>query len=143
MAIDKVLVAYEGSDGSKKALAWAMDLAAKVRSQTVVVAVVNDSLEWSTEADPVILAEFTEAQRQQFTAILKNASDLFQNNHLPVATILRYGAPCEEIIGCAKGEHADLIVSGTRGYGKSQSLMLGSVAHRLVTYSPLPVVVVK
>jgi nucleotide-binding universal stress UspA family protein len=35
------------------------------------------------------------------------------------------------------------LISGTRGAGGFEGLLLGSVAHKLVTYSPIPVLIVK
>ena len=55
-------------------------------------------------------------------------------DHMPV-----YG----EIIACAERERADLIVIGTRGTSGFAKLLLGSVASGVVTYSPIPVLVVK
>jgi len=143
MALEKILVAYDGSTGSQKALAWALELAGKLNIQTILAAVVTEPLGWSRETEPDILVRASEVQRQQLTKLLSDAADQFTHKGLTVATCLEDGSPGDELIECAKREEVDLIVSGTRGYGSSAPLMLGSVAHKLVTYSPIPVVIIK
>ena len=48
--------------------------------------------------------------------------------------------PARALLEAAAG--ADLLVLGTRGMGGFKGLVLGSVAHQLVSHSPCPVVVV-
>jgi len=63
-----------------------------------------------------------------------------------VENILKYiqeGNPADAIIKYAKKIEADIIICGTRGYGGFGALLLGSVAHKLVTYAKIPVLVVK
>ncbi|MGC9193604.1 MAG: universal stress protein [Thermoplasmata archaeon] len=50
--------------------------------------------------------------------------------------------PGYEIIKIANYEHADLIVSGSRGLGKMGSLFMGSVSTYLIQNSNVPVLVV-
>lgn len=143
MAAEKILVAFDGSAGSKNALKWALNLASKLQSQTLLVAVANESWGWSSDADPNILAQAAHLQRQQLRQSLEAAEVQFAQLGLAVSTQIRIGSPGDELIECAQEEQADMIVTGTRGFGTSPNLMLGSVAHKLVTYSPVPVVVVK
>ena len=53
------------------------------------------------------------------------------------------GTPTEAILAVAETHDADLIVVGSRGLGKMQSAILGSVSRTLVTRSRRPVLVVK
>lgn len=50
--------------------------------------------------------------------------------------------PAIELIKIANAEHADLIVSGSRGLGKIGALFLGSVSNYLIQNSNIPVLVV-
>jgi nucleotide-binding universal stress UspA family protein len=50
--------------------------------------------------------------------------------------------PGYEIIKIANYEHADLIVSGSRGLGKMGALFMGSVSNYLIQNSNVPVLVV-
>ena len=60
-----------------------------------------------------------------------------------VAGRLLKGDPADAILECAKTENADLIVSGSRGFGDVKSILLGSVSHELVKRSDCPVLVTK
>ena len=57
-------------------------------------------------------------------------------------TIFEMGSPAPTLINVARREHADLIVTGTRGMGGFKDLMLGSVSHQLVLHATVPVVVI-
>lgn len=60
-----------------------------------------------------------------------------------IETRLLDGEAAPAILQCAEGEHADLIVTGSRGFGDLKSLAVGSVSHKLITDSPCPCLVVK
>jgi nucleotide-binding universal stress UspA family protein len=54
-----------------------------------------------------------------------------------------FGDPAREIITVAQTRQADLIVVGSRGHGRLASLLLGSVAQKVVSLAHCPVVVVR
>ena len=60
-----------------------------------------------------------------------------------ISTCFSSGDAAEEIIVQAKGRRADLIVVGSRGHGRLAGLLLGSVAQKVVTHAPCPVLVVR
>ena len=41
------------------------------------------------------------------------------------------GSPAEEVVVFARDRKADLIISGSRGFGKLKSLLLGSTSHKI------------
>lgn len=51
--------------------------------------------------------------------------------------------PVTAILACAEAERADLIVTGSRGFGEIKSLVLGSVSHKLVEGAECPCLIVK
>jgi len=53
------------------------------------------------------------------------------------------GDPAEALLDLAASERADLIVTGSRGFGDIKSILLGSLSHELVQKSPCPVLVTK
>ncbi|WP_431799971.1 universal stress protein [Halobacillus andaensis] len=57
-------------------------------------------------------------------------------------TIL-HGEPAETLIEYANNGNYDCVVIGSRGRNKLQTLILGSVSHKLVKYVKSPVIIVK
>jgi len=83
-------------------------------------------LDWYTVQKPVL-----ESQLEEFTRIyLKGCK---------VKTVFREGEPATEIVRLAEEEHADLIMLSTHGYGPFRRFLLGSVAARILSDSPVPV----
>jgi nucleotide-binding universal stress UspA family protein len=60
-----------------------------------------------------------------------------------VDTIVRGGAPADQIIRAADELEADLIVVGGRGKGAVEAILLGSVAYRVLHHAPCPVLVTR
>jgi nucleotide-binding universal stress UspA family protein len=52
-------------------------------------------------------------------------------------------SPAEEIVNFAGTEKIDLIVIGSKGMGATERFFLGSVASKVVRYSPCSVYVVR
>ncbi|MBP1763637.1 MAG: UspA protein [Firmicutes bacterium] len=142
MALKKVLLAYDGSEDSQKASEWLLNFAKQTPVETVVVnvfdaAFANDADFWAKIQDAI------EEYRQRMEDILTTVADTFSANGLTATTAILEGHVASEIIYYAVKEHVDMIVCGTRGRGGFESLLLGSVAHQLMTYSPVPVLVIK
>jgi len=123
-AIKRILVAYDGSAHSNRALPWAGILAEKLRVPIVVVHV-NEANE--------------EAQR-----LLKEANDYLQSYRIPeILTILKEGEQAERIIETVKEQNADLIIMGCFGHSRIREAILGSTTVQVMRQSPVPILMVK
>lgn len=140
MNIKKLVVAYDGSEGSMKALAWAVDLAVMLHSNVVVVTVVKPP-EFSSIIDEV--DEFYADGEKHCRSLLEKAVAYGQEHGLDLQTKVLHGHPAESLVRYAADRKADLIVMGTRGLGGFKNLVIGSVAQKVVTYSKVPVTVIK
>lgn len=60
-----------------------------------------------------------------------------------VQTLVRGGAPADQIVRVADEVGADLIVIGGRGKGAMGAFVLGSVAYRVLHHAPCPVLVTR
>lgn len=75
--------------------------------------------------------------------VLKGPRDLFVEAGVPHTVQIRVG-PIAESIGRYMDEAAcDQVVMGTRGLGAISSLLLGSVAAKVISISKIPVTLVK
>lgn len=143
ISIKKIIVATDGSNTSRRALDYAISLSRKYNAKLVVLHVLNLIVPPGSVSS--ISNKLHEEDRQKAYLLLEDAHKKARENgvestaelvedHMPV-----YG----EIIACSEREGADLIVIGTRGTSGFTKLLLGSVASNVVTYSPIPVLVVK
>jgi len=135
----KILIAYDGSEFSDKAVAQALDLAAKYGAQLFVLAVARPpEFETEVEAEAVI-----ENSRLHSTQILKplhaKVAAAGVEGHFETAV----GHPAEQIIYCAEKHGADLIVLGHRGRTFFERLLVGSVAKQVVSHAPCSVLIAR
>lgn len=140
MTAKKIIVAYDGSPDSNKALQLAAELA-KGLAMTIDLVTVVAAPELSSE---VRHFEGQKAVLRQ-TGELRIATGIQQAEALGItaAGILLEGNVPEQIIHYAANEQAFLIVVGTRGLGGFAELVLGSVARALVKHSSTSVLVAK
>jgi nucleotide-binding universal stress UspA family protein len=76
-------------------------------------------------------------------AALATAKTLLDAARIPHADAILVGQPADMIVEHAKSSGCELICMGTRGLGAAASLVLGSVANKVLHQSPVPVLLVK
>jgi nucleotide-binding universal stress UspA family protein len=140
MNVKKIVVAVDGSPHSLKAMEWAMDMATRYDAQIATVTVVKPP-----EFSPTIseVDEFYEDAENHCRPMLQKLQELGKEHGLDVNTQILRGHPAESIVKYAYDNTVDLIITGTRGLGGFKNLVIGSVAQKVVTYSKIPVLVVK
>jgi nucleotide-binding universal stress UspA family protein len=139
----QLLVAYDSSPHSERALAEAIDLARGTNAKLTVMTVVPEANNGAMGAgyigpiDPVGTAREIEA------SCLKMLDDAVQHvpSDLPVTKVLSRGDAALAIVGEVERGGHDLVVMGSRGHGELRSLLLGSVSHHVLRSSPVPVLV--
>jgi len=140
MASKKIIVAYDKSPGSEKALELAADLAKAVSADLSVVSVIDSPLV-AFELDNIATQKHAlKAEGENTIAAGKKRGE--ELGVKVTGTVLE-GNPADALIKYAQKENAYLIVVGSRGLGGFESLLLGSVAQALVTHSDIPVLVAK
>lgn len=146
--IKKILVAYDGSEQSKEALAWAIDIACGTDAEVTAVKVFEPLpltvLYTMPEAGIASrLAEKLVELQDADAKLLEEAKEFAKTKKMEISTKILHGEAAAAILGCAKQQKADLIVAGTVGHGTLEGILVGSVTRRLVSASPIPVLVVK
>jgi nucleotide-binding universal stress UspA family protein len=130
-----IVVGMDFSDGSIRALEFAMDHARTVGACVVCVHAYEDAPGTPAFHDPA------QAIGEQIEEVIARCRP--PRSSLRVDPIVRRGAPWEKLANVATELGAELVVVGVDGQrGASREGFLGTVAYRLVTTSPRPVVVV-
>jgi nucleotide-binding universal stress UspA family protein len=143
MIYHHILVAYDGSQVSEKALVQAIKITeSKLGTRLTVAHVSTQSPIMVAGFGFVPPAEYLESVQQYETALMKrvraNTAGLNYTN-----TVILTGNSATAILEYAHGNNCDLIIMGSRGLGAIQEWMLGSVSHHVVQKARIPVLIVK
>jgi nucleotide-binding universal stress UspA family protein len=135
---DTVVVATDGSESVRRAVAVALDIAARFEAAVHVLYVVDaDEVSSSPESVEETLREALYEQGE--TALETVAAETDR----PVTTAVREGRPSDEITAYAHDHGADMVAMGTRGRHGENRFLIGSVAERVVRTCPVPVLTVR
>ncbi|MCX6656895.1 MAG: universal stress protein [Candidatus Bathyarchaeota archaeon] len=146
----KVLVAYDGSDPSKRALDHAAKMAAMFEGELVIVTVVPkvsvpiySNAELGAQA--MDIASLQERMHENYSQSIKKAEEEIKSlyPHLKVETILKEGRPSSTIVSEADRLGVSLIVMGSRGLGGISGWILGSTSRQVVDQCTKAILIVK
>jgi nucleotide-binding universal stress UspA family protein len=144
----RLVVGVDGSAGSRAALVWAIDAAARARATVEVLAIHPVEFSWTDPflVDPRCLAAMRDATGDDARRLVDEARRDPSLTRLPGAAevavdiVVEGGSPAVRLVSRARGSQA--LVVGSRGRGAVRSALLGSVALHCVTHASCPVVVV-
>ena len=140
----RIVVAYDHSDLSKKALQMAMNLAKQDKLiQLYVVTVMQPVRPLPYSSYGYALALNRESQEKEFQAIRDEIEEELKTLPNKSKLMLLEGLPGQMIVEFVKEYDADLVVMGSRGLSGLKELFLGSVSHFVVQKAPCPVFIVK
>jgi nucleotide-binding universal stress UspA family protein len=141
----KILVAYDRSAHARAALAQAVDIARTQHAALTVLTGYSTVLTWPGATMPgltqTIYDELMDAARAEGQAAIDDAVAQLPEG-VTATTKLVDGPAADCILEEARAGGYDLIALGSRGRGDVGSLFLGSVSHRVLHSSRLPVLVV-
>lgn len=139
--LERILVAVDGSEPSRRALHLAVSIAKKLEARVIIAhSVVWEPLAPSRQrrAMQQLAKEFDEIGRK----ILKKMNDEVAGSGVEVELVLLHGPAGEAVTKFAAAEDHDLVVVGVRGRNLASRLILGSVADRIIRICNRPVLVV-
>ena len=139
--MDKLLLAYDGSEPSKHALEVAADLAKKLGAKVYLLYVVDVNA--ATELFGEYSGKIAEELMQKAKEILRDAVDHLKSKGVDVEEVVDAGTPAEKIVENAKKFDVYMIIVGAHGYGGIRKLLIGSVSEKVIRMSDRPVLVVK
>ncbi|KLN62433.1 hypothetical protein WH96_02720 [Kiloniella spongiae] len=146
---NKILCAVDGSEHSMRAVEKAAALALKFEGELVFLTVakavkMNEGLRRFMEVEHVsgqdaqyVLDSFSQEVLNEAKEIAKKVG--VQN----IKTEVKVGPPARSIVEFADKNKIDAIVMGSRGHGDLESLLLGSVSHKVASLSKVTCVTVR
>ena len=155
----KILVPVDGSLASYNAVKKAVDIAKKYDFSIKLITVIDDndvskrsrSEKLWRQVDGSIISGRTrtpdneelagEMRENAFRLLDTLTEELNFGEIVPEREVL-FGEPYEKILETAKKEKVDLIVMGNRGFSKIKRFFVGSVAQRVISEAPCPVLVI-
>ncbi len=144
----KILIAYDGSEASKKAIDVGMKCAKEEDSIILLTVIPAELVESSfvkmllptiDMSSVVQSGSFKEKTMETLSTIARE----MEINGNQVSVDVEIGDPADEILLAAKTHDVDVIVVGYKGYGKDGRFLLGSDTDKIVRYAGVSVLVVR
>ena len=133
-----ILVGVDGSDGSRRALAWAIGQAAARGAAVQPVIVWQRGFDYGSEQYWPADEKIAEAAGRRLAAVIAQVAG--PDPAVAIDPLVLEGDPGQLL--CARSAGADLLVIGSRGHGGFAGLALGSVSTKCAHHSRCPVVIV-
>lgn len=137
----RILVAYDGSEGSKRALLAGIGLAKATGAALVSLSVRQHLPYLATTVDEV--DEAREQVEQFFSGITNEARARAKAQDVNLEALVRPGHEVETTVTFAREGGFDLLVVGFTGHSNVFGRIMGGTAQNLVRLAPCPVLVVK
>lgn len=148
-----ILVPYDGSKPSERAIEYAAELGRSVRGEVKILLLqvvpeiyLPPSFDYGMKLPDVkssreYLKELYQEMKNEAAVMLDRKKQAF--GKLDVQTLVLVGHPADMILAAAKDHRADLIVLGSTGLGGiSKFKALGSVSRSVSERAPCPVTIV-
>lgn len=138
-----VLIATDGSQQSLEAARHLKSFANPASIDDVMVLAVVSPLAavpFANEADPEPRELEDISFRQSAERATQAIADELGSWDVPLTTEVRGGSPAGEIVRAARELDSGLIVMASRS-SRTEAVLMGSVAHRVMSHAPCPVLV--
>jgi nucleotide-binding universal stress UspA family protein len=142
----RLLIATDGSSLSARAVEHGVALAKSIGADVVLLTVTERFHILALETDQLAdsPAEFKQHMQERAARALSQAAAIAQAAGVSFSELhLEEDRPYTAIIRAAEDHGCDLIVMASHGRGGVSSLLLGSETMKVLTYSTIPVLVVR
>ncbi len=142
--MERMLVAYDGSEGADKALERAV-LLAESGDEISLIAVVTDGPTMAEYIDRWMSQSAGAKALEHVNEGIAEARRMLARGGKKVSIngFVRKGNAAEELIRAAQEFKATLLLIGYRGQSKIGPFLLGSVTEKVVRHALVPVIVVR
>jgi len=133
-----IILAYDGSKFSNKALQEAINIAKSSAGSLVILSIVDITDEFESEAPGL-----TDKMTERLLKLAQMALGKAVAAKVKAKVEVHVGDAYEMIVDIAKKKKADIIVMGSHGRTGLTRLLMGSVTSRVIGHAPCSVLVVK
>lgn len=134
----RILIAYDGSPGSERALDAAVHLASEQKASLLILSIVEGVPRFAGTIDEV--DDAVRSQNEALTERQRQARRKAEEYGVAdVKTEIRVGHAAQLIVEAAEREHADLLVLGRSGHSQVWGRFMGSTADKIVRHVPCSV----
>jgi nucleotide-binding universal stress UspA family protein len=137
----KILVPVDGSEASARAVRVAAERARLVKGELHVLHV-DPPMHYEEMRVYVVREDLEKVRSEASRRVLDGAAKIAAGEKVAHVEHLRHGDVAHVIADVVKAQGMDEIVMGTRGMGTLGTLLLGSVAYRVVHLVRVPVTLV-
>lgn len=140
-----VLVAFDGSDSSKRALQYLIDFS-REHSATLELHLINvqhEPMMYGEYMTGDVVEQVEKSVRAESVKVLEWPAEQLKAAGIAYKLHTALGNIPEQIGLAAKQLGCDTVVMGTRGLGSFTGMLMGSVATRVVHEVPVPVLLIK
>ncbi len=141
----KILYCTDFSPTADNAFQYALEMARIHEACLILFHSVHQTL-YPVLAEPFVMTQVVEQQEDR---LRQEAQEEIRRRYVPSIPqnlsweiLVHSGSPSQEILRAISEKSVDLVVMGARGRSPLELLMFGSVAHRVVKRSPVPVLTV-
>lgn len=132
MVYKNILVGYDGSRASRKAVEKATKITKVFGAKLILVTVIPSPVPLVGELLVPSTFELKEAIETAKRELEKMARELSEIHEINVEYRVLQGDPAEELTRYAEEKGCDLIIVGRRGAGRLGRLLLGSVSEKVI-----------
>jgi len=133
----KILLGFDGSEGSEQALNRAMTLLDEY-GELIILAVIPSLADKAFVDD-----EMYKKMKKKAENLIHDVIEDIGEHEFSIAGMVKEGDPAAIIIDVSNRLNVDLIVLGSKGTSELGQYLIGSVANKVVQYAHKPVMVVR
>lgn len=136
----RVLVPYDGSRLSKKAVERVVDIADPHKADATILYVIP---RYEEMVGFFKTKSIEDKLREEATKVVMEAEKIASENGVSANTVIDDGVAEERIVETARDLSSDLIVLGSHGWHAIDKSIIGSTAERVIAHADVPVLVVR